>query len=341
MKKVLIGLAVILIIGGVGMMIFGGIKYGAYFGYENYNTVEAIEEDFDKVDISVFNNYVMIEKGETNEIRYNDAEINELEYEVNDGTLKVTNFRRLNAFNKGYILNLVLNSEDYENLYVKTVNAPISVKDLDTAKAMTMTTINGKISIENVKTPAINAGTTNAEIEIKNVMTNNLKLTGSNGAIKVENSDLSQVNAKTMNAKINIDNSVFKGDAVLTTSNAKINVNGSKFDNVNFVTANGSIEVVNTQGAKMKLQTSNSQIEVESVKCSAIQMITSNAKIVSENLETIKAVARTSNGNIRLKLKGSEKNYSFETSGSGIDELGDYIIATKTNNGKVNIDFTE
>lgn len=341
MKKVFIGLAVILIIGGVGMMIFGGIKYGAFFGYENYNTVEAIEEDFDKVDISVYNNYVKIEKGETNEIRYNNAEINELEYEVDEGTLKVKNFRLKNAFNKGYILNIVLSNADYEKIYIKTVNAPIWVRDTDAKESLTMTSNNGKISIENVKTPVVDASTTNASIEAKNVTASNFKLSGSNGSLNIENCDLAKVYAKTSNGKVDIVNSVFKGDATIATSNGKIDVNGSKFDNVDFTTSNSIIELNNVQGAILKLITSNSQIEVESVKCSAIQMATSNGSIVSENLETLKAVATTSNGKIHLQIKGSRNDYSLENYNNSIDGIGDYVIATKTTHGKVNIEFTE
>ena len=178
--------------------------------------------------------------------------------------------------------------------------------------------------------------TSNARINVNNIITFESSFSTSNAQIRFENiHSLYRQHLRTSNSKIVI-NHVDVYELVARTSNGRINTN--------FVDVMTSAELI----------TSNSTINVHEFKAPSTEFVTSNGRINVMNLNSEKINLRNSNGRIQGTIigNGSDFQKDFETSNSRIIINGNHFgtiiretenkestLKIKTSNGRIDIDF--
>lgn len=340
MKKVFIGLAVLLIIGGIIMMVIGGVGFEGFGGYEDYNATATITQDFSTVEINVKRNYIVIEKGAFNEIRYHDSGENLLDFRVHNNVLTIENEVENHIYNQGFMLYLYLNEETYKSFSITTMNAPIKIKDVNTKETIKLKTTNESIILENIQANNIEVETMSGGFEFDSVTADNIEAKGSNGNIKIKNCIVNQYfSSTTSNGGLAINDSEFKQDAKFKTSNGQIDVEDVTFVNAEMVSSNAEVDIENVNASTLKVSTSNGRFKLNDVKTHYITMYTSNAKLEANNLEATSIMAKTSNAKIYLQIKGNAKDYRHIDLTDDIVGVGDYVIATRTSNGSVVISY--
>lgn len=156
--------------------------------------------------------------------------------------------------------------------------------------------------------------TSNGRIETNDVKTNELILDTSNGSIKIQDVRSSRVIACTNNSAITIG-ALNAKEIELVTSNASINVEDANCENLVATTRNGRINIIDTQSNEMILTSSNSSIKVEDSAASAIFSKTSNASIKIIDIETSnlrKVESYTSNSSIEISIDDHKKAYNID-----------------------------
>lgn len=340
MKKVFIGLAVLLIIGGIIMMVIGGVGFEGFGGYEEYNATAIISQEFSTVEINVKRNYVVIERGAFNEIRYHDSGENLLDFRVHNNVLTIENEVENHMNHKGYMLYLYLNEETYKNISIVTVNAPIKIKEINAKETIKLKTSNESIILENIQANNIETETMSGGFEFDGVIADNIVAKGTNGNLIIKNSIVKQYfSSITNNGGISVNDSEFRQDALFKTSNGQIDVEDVKFMNAEMVSSNAEVEISNVNANALKVSSSNGRFKLNDVKTHYITMFTSNAKLEANNLEATSIMAKTSNAKIHLRIKGNANDYRHIDLTDDIVGVGEYVIATKTSNGSVVISY--
>lgn len=123
-----------------------------------------------------------------------------------------------------------------------------------------------KIAVPKKLFEKISLNSTNASIELREILANQLVV-------------------KSTNAKISVKDIEAK-DAEFSSTNAKISVEGIKGNDLYIHTTNGKIELDNINSTLIKMETTNGTLNVQNIK---------------ENVEKISA--NTNNGNINISLK--------------------------------------
>lgn len=212
---------------------------------------------------------------------------------------------------------------------------------------------NGVLNIKKIVKPiGISLGSfTNINLTIwvpSSVLAANIET--SNASINLTNIVFSEFEAKSSNGSVNMESCHIAGNAVIKTSNASVN-----FESVNVTgstsvkTSNGSINLHSSNFAKLGAETNNARIEAFAVTGSEIELISSNGRIsVDDIAPTVSLRLKTSNARIEGTIAGSITDYTLTSdTNNGHNSLpssygnGSVRLEINTSNGAIDVEFEE
>jgi hypothetical protein len=282
---VLIGVAVVMIVGIMTKDNFFTVDEGMFTSYSDTYTKDEISQfDFNFENRKI---YILPSDDDEVHVEYYLYEKETFSNSLDNGTLKMkidlrwyySFFNFYNLTNPGYYV---------VNLYLPTSILDYSL-DLDTS--------NGNISLSGVpQLQDVELSTSNGDIIINGLDANMIDLSSSNG--KLELSDVistTNINGETSNGRIILDN--VKGiDLDFGTSNGRITADLIECDNLQLSSSNGevNVEVVGTiDDYKIRLSTSNGDRVLNDIKVDQNNFNTDKSNYI--NIES-------SNGDVELKF---------------------------------------
>jgi DUF4097 and DUF4098 domain-containing protein YvlB len=281
-----------IIIGAISVTVFGllaqpYLEEQMVYTDQNYDYEGT---DFNRIDLSFFNNPVVIKPSIDSQIhiRFKTDQYEEVTVNEDNQILSIVvtsdwwdQFRNpLHWFNFSNIgINRTVTVELPSALYhlsVRTSNGTISLEDL-TLESAILRTSNGGISIENVDIPTITMTSSNGKLYLKDVVSTTVDLETSNGEI-----ELIGVEAYSIDAE---------------TSNGLISASGINSEDFRVYTANGTINLTiqgNFEDYKVRTKTSNGTVKINGSTYG-------NDTYHSSKVPFVEAI--TSNGNIRINFE--------------------------------------
>ncbi len=291
--KIILKVGIILIIlGAISVTVFGllaqpYLEEQMVYTDQNYDYEGT---DFNRIDLSFFNNPVVIKPSIDSQIhiRFKTDQYEEVTVTEDNQILSIVvtsdwwdQFRNpLHWFNFSNIgINRTVTVELPSALYhlsVRTSNGAISLEDL-TLESAILRTSNGRISIENVDIPTITMISSNGKLYLKDVVSTTVDLETSNGEI-----ELIGVEAYSIDAE---------------TSNGPVNASGIHSEDFRVYTSNGTINLTiqgNFEDYKVRTKTSNGSVKINGSTYG-------NDTYHSSKVPFVEAI--TSNGNIRINFE--------------------------------------
>ena len=291
--KIILKVGIILIIlGAISVTVFGllaqpYLEEQMVYTDQNYDYEGT---DFNRIDLSFFNNPVVIKPSIDNQIhiRFKTDQYEEVTVTEDNQILSIVvtsdwwdQFRNpLHWFNFSNIgINRTVTVELPSALYhlsVRTSNGTISLEDL-TLESAILRTSNGRISIENVDIPTITMISSNGKLYLKDVVSTTVDLETSNGEI-----ELIGVEAYSIDAE---------------TSNGPVNASGINSEDFRVYTSNGTINLTiqgNFEDYKVRTKTSNGSVKINGSTYG-------NDTYHSSKVPFVEAIS--SNGNIRINFE--------------------------------------
>jgi DUF4097 and DUF4098 domain-containing protein YvlB len=281
-----------IVIGAISVTVFGLLAQ-PYLEEQMVYTDQNFDyegTEFNRIDLSFFNNPVVIKPSADNQIhiRFKTDQYEEVTVTEDNQILSIVvtsdwwdQFRNpLHWFSFNNIgVNRTVTVELPNVLYhlsVRTSNGAISLEDL-TLESAVLRTSNGRVSIENASIPTITMTSSNGKLYLKDVVSTTVDLETSNGEI-----ELIGVEAYSIDAE---------------TSNGPINASGIDAEDFRVSTSNGAIEL-SIQGIfedyKVKTKTSNGTVKINGSTYG-------NDTYHSTKVPFVEAI--TSNGNIRITFE--------------------------------------
>lgn len=291
--KIILKVGIILIIlGAISVTVFGllaqpYLEEQMVYTDQNYDYEGT---NFNRIDLSFFNNPVVIKPSIDNQIhiRFKTDQYEEVTVTEDNQILSIVvtsdwwdQFRNpLHWFNFSNIgINRTVTVELPSALYhlsVRTSNGTISLEDL-TLESAILRTSNGRISIENVDIPTITMISSNGKLYLKDVVSTTVDLETSNGEI-----ELIGVEAYSIDAE---------------TSNGPVNASGIHSEDFRVYSSNGTINLTiqgNFEDYKVRTKTSNGSVKINGSTYG-------NDTYHSSKVPFVEAI--TSNGNIRINFE--------------------------------------
>lgn len=282
---VLIGVAVVMIVGIMTQDNFFTVDEGMFTSYSDTYT----KDEISKFDFNFDNRkiYVLASDDDEIHVEYYLYEKETFSTSIDNGTLRMKIDLRwyYNFFN---FYNLTNPSYYVVNLYL-----PTSILDY----ALDLDTSNGNISLTGVPELAdVELTTSNGDIIISSLIANMIDLSTSNGKIElVDVESLSNIKGGTSNGRIILEN-VKGSDIAFGTSNGRITADQIECDNLELSSSNGevNVEVVGTNDDyKIRLATSNGDRVLNDIKVDQNNFNTDQTNYI--NIES-------SNGDVELKF---------------------------------------
>jgi hypothetical protein len=282
---VLIGVAVVMIVGIMTQDNFFTVDEGMFTSYSDTYT----KDEISKFDFNFDNRkiYVLPSDNDDIHVEYYLYEKETFSSSVDNGTLRMkidlrwyyNFFNFYNLTNPGY--------------YVVNLYLPTSILDY----SLDLATSNGNISLSGIpELQDVELSTSNGDIIINQLDANMIDLSTSNG--KIELSDVistTNINGKTSNGRIILDN--VKGvDLDFGTSNGRITADLIECENLELSSSNGevNVEVIGTNDDyKIRLATSNGDRVLNDIKVDQNNFNTDKSNYI--NIES-------SNGDVELKF---------------------------------------
>jgi hypothetical protein len=282
---VLIGVAVVMIVGIMTKDNFFTVDEGMFTSYSDTYT----KDEISKFDFNFDNRkiYVLPSDNDDIHVEYYLYEKETFSSSVDNGTLRMkidlrwyyNFFNFYNLTNPGY--------------YVVNLYLPTSILDY----SLDLATSNGNISLSGIpELQDVELSTSNGDIIINQLDANMIDLSTSNG--KIELSDVistTNINGKTSNGRIILDN--VKGvDLDFGTSNGRITADLIECENLELSSSNGevNVEVIGTNDDyKIRLATSNGDRVLNDIKVDQNNFNTDKSNYI--NIES-------SNGDVELKF---------------------------------------
>lgn len=162
---------------------------------------------------------------------------------------------------------LYLPEKVYEEFYLSTSNADITVEEVNTGENLLYVhTSNGKITLTGVYAEEVDAKTSNSAIVFEEVCGDKAEAKSSNGRIEFTQVEIREIKADTSNASVRFDG-VYGVTAQIESSNGSILLDTVHFDELlEAKTSNSSIEAVLDGGREeysVDASTSNSEVRIE------------------------------------------------------------------------------
>ncbi|EMT38360.1 DUF4097 and DUF4098 domain-containing protein YvlB [Thermoanaerobacter thermohydrosulfuricus] len=234
--------------------------------------IETWEEEY----ASITTRYVVPRNGEE-----------EIIYNCQNGILEVKKTPKIKALS----VKMYLPKVKYKNITLSTTNGRISIEGIEGESLQAYTT-NGSIYLEEIKSYQIENHTTNAKIEVDDATCERVVCRTSNGSIAVEDSTFNDADLNTINGKIIVE------DFKVNSSNSSLKAS----------TTNGSIEMEIADekvGVSFDLSTVNGKCQVKLPSMFYEVRGTTHLKGKTQDYERaynkINIVARTVNGNVHLE----------------------------------------
>lgn len=196
------------------------------------------ENNFDNIQIDIPNGSVHLEAWDHSDVRVEcDAKIfrtdnldegkerfmKDVEFKVVDDTLTFVSFDKINKVE----IRVYVPQQDYDKVYVKLFNGPITGRNLGSKK--------------------LSFQSTNGQIRLSNAEGEKAKIETTNGAISVTESVFDKIDVETVNGKVNVDAQYRKLEAETIGGSITTFVREPQPESVQLSSATGSI-YVNVQG---------------------------------------------------------------------------------------------
>jgi len=194
-----------------------------------------------------------------------------------------------------------------EDIHIRSTNAEISTRNLETSANITAISTNGAISIRDSRIGGrtggnLNMQTTNGAITIWHSILNGIvDMRTTNGAIYANNTIfVRDIVLRTTNGAVNAHNNTFSGNASLRTTNGRVDADENTFHELaTLTTTNGNVNTTrNTFNGEARVSTTNGAIRV--------------TRCIFTNLNV-----STTRDNINIELPYSAENYDIQFSGRG------------------------
>lgn len=145
---------------------------------------------------------------------------------------------------KAVHLNVCIPKKLYQSINFKSNNGRIEAEKL-IAKRIHSQSDNGRIILTEIASSNLQVKTDNGRIELVKVQSDKLKAKTNNGRILMNYVEADTIHAESHNGRIELDQ--VNGDITATTDNGRILLNTETLDqNIDFKTANGSIEIISS-----------------------------------------------------------------------------------------------
>lgn len=229
--KVTLIFALIFFIAGIGLTVFGFYKNdwrtdNLSFRYETKTFTS--EDTFNNIVTDLHNSNVVVVKGESFSVVYDESEKYPVTIAISDGALKVTSEKKpgLKLFQWHKLVTTITVPYELTDINIKTLNGKIEIKNFDVVTDeyqgnINVETSNGKIVLENVEAKDITLRTLNGKVYMDEVNANKLDISSSNGKIYINDSFASSLKVETSNGDVYSTN-VVADFANLKTSNGDV-----------------------------------------------------------------------------------------------------------------------
>ena len=242
---------------------------------------EVSKDEVNGLEVDLSNTAISILPSNDDKIHITYFENNELSYKFNvksNRVLSITDSYDRNILNMFGIsltaeeiyCEILLPTEHFDKIDIKTSNAKITIEDLIVPGDLTLKASNESISLTNVTASEdIKVTTSNASIKGKNIIGDSVDFKTSNARIEADNvSAVDKLLLQTSNSSIVVDDVIAGNRIELKTSNARISGTiRDAMDNysIESSTSNGRNNLPNTNSGNKKLvvRTSNSNIDIE------------------------------------------------------------------------------
>lgn len=183
------------------------------------------------------------------DIKYDDRYVDEsfefIKSGIQDGTI---NIDALNTEYKKqpFVANMKIylpQSANYDNVTVESLNGHVSSEDIK-ANKFDVNTVNGSINLDSMDITELEAESVNGAISLESIDVETSRIEAVNGRINVENVKSPNLNLSTVNGQISIEDCDAK-EITAETVNGAINFNGeaSEVKLLNLETVNGKIGI--------------------------------------------------------------------------------------------------
>lgn len=260
---------IILSVAGIVILGEGDIRNLTRFYNEDHLYEEKnykVEQDNIKsLNLNITNRHIEIKRTNVSniEIKYFEKSTEQIDITETDNILYITNkhnnryfkFFRWSSKNRIVIEIKVPLDFELDTFTSETINGGLTMSDIKINNIDYITT-NGNVNFNNVVVSGnLKSGSTNGNVILESVHANNIHLTSTNGSIKLTNVASNIILGETTNGKINFDLIGNPDDYSITakTTNGKITFNGLRLANgthqaeksnkIDVKTTNGSITI--------------------------------------------------------------------------------------------------
>lgn len=192
-------------------------------------------------------------------------------------------------------LEVFIPKKNYDEIYLTTSNASISIEDIYTNK-LNCNSSNGKIVLENLNSQYIDATTSNGSFIFNNIDCKDLIATTKNGMIKLDSIKGENIKVNTTNGKIILENILGENINVLdmNTTNGSITTSFSYYPENMYLDLKTSVGSINIDVPDLVYK---NHIQDKSNP----KRVVAHTINFNENKEHLKILARTFNGPIKIK----------------------------------------
>lgn len=199
-----------------------------------------------------------------------------------------------------------------------------------------------------------NVATSNSQIEMRDLTTNDLKLKSDNGRVRMANVKAGEVSVDNSNARTMIER-LTATKLTVVTGNGLIGLFDATIDSdVNLNSSNSRIEVKNVQTVNLSAESDNGAVIIDGLKADTATANSSNSRVEFNNLTATSMNFRSDNGSVKGMLSGSADDYDFNLSSDNgrivlgntkydgnyvVDRGRDRNVTAYSSNSQVNIQF--
>lgn len=159
-------------------------------------------------------------------------------------------------------------------------------------KNLTISSINGDITIESAQLKDCNIVTVNGSVYFKDTKANNLSIETNNGRIHLENSSVLGLTANTNN-----------GEMMLKDIKA--------VNDIQIETMTGNLNVQTLEAIQVSIKNKTGKVKINNLKADTISIECMNSDIYADNLNASFITLKTTNGNIRTSVVGELQKYAI------------------------------